>query len=425
MKIFKKIISISLMALIAAIGFASVLPIPVFATNADSYWVGGSGNWSDAANHWAATSNGAPGAGNYPGITTNVHFDLHSFSGAGQKVTMNGVDGNIYFKDMDWTGATNTPEMAASTGVMSIYGSLTYITDMVTNYTMDYYFYATTSGNTVNFAGHKLDKANNDIEFSGTGGEWTLHSDVDLTGGYGHFYLQEGTLNTNNYNIIGAKYFGMPYGTTKVLNMGSSTITIIQTGWDYSGTNLTLSANTGTINITAGYFHGGGITTYNIVNLAGATSTITGNNTFNTLGLTRVGTQAITATGTTQTVTNMTRNAGTQVKTLVDGTYTKAGGGTISLDYLSISGSTATPANTWYAGTHSTNGGGNFGWIFTDPPVPSVTSVFARDIMGLMLMLVGILFAITTATTSDLSPIVVVIVIAFIFIAGVAFLSAF
>lgn len=49
-------------------------------------------------------------------------------------------------------------------------------------------------------------------------------------------------------------------------------------------------------------------------------------------------------------------------------TLAKTGGGTISSDYLSITGSNATPANTWYAGSNSIDGGGNTGWIFPTSP---------------------------------------------------------
>ncbi len=45
---------------------------------ANAYWVGGAGDWSDATNHWATTSGGAPGAGNLPDATTNVFFDATS-----------------------------------------------------------------------------------------------------------------------------------------------------------------------------------------------------------------------------------------------------------------------------------------------------------------------------------------------------------
>jgi len=39
----------------------------------------------------------------------------------------------------------------------------------------------------------------------------------------------------------------------------------------------------------------------------------------------------------------------------------------ISCDYMHITNCAATPAATWYAGTHSTDNGGNTGWVFTAP----------------------------------------------------------
>lgn len=38
----------------------------------------------------------------------------------------------------------------------------------------------------------------------------------------------------------------------------------------------------------------------------------------------------------------------------------------VDIDYMSISNSTAIPANTWFAGKNSTDNGGNTGWVFTD-----------------------------------------------------------
>lgn len=40
----------------------------------------------------------------------------------------------------------------------------------------------------------------------------------------------------------------------------------------------------------------------------------------------------------------------------------------VSCDYLSIDYSTVDASPKWYAGSHSTDGGGNTNWIFTDPP---------------------------------------------------------
>lgn len=61
---------------------------------ADAYWVGGSGNWSDAKNHWAAESGGKPNDTNLPSTGTNVHFDSNSGTG-----TVN-IDGNVSVADL-------------------------------------------------------------------------------------------------------------------------------------------------------------------------------------------------------------------------------------------------------------------------------------------------------------------------------------
>ena len=45
---------------------------------ANRYWVGGGGNWSDDANHWAVSSGGAAGAGNKPGLSDMAIFDGNS-----------------------------------------------------------------------------------------------------------------------------------------------------------------------------------------------------------------------------------------------------------------------------------------------------------------------------------------------------------
>ncbi len=51
------------------------------------YWVGGAGNWEDAA-HWSLTS-GGPSAGVVPDINNRVFFDENSFSAAGASVSIN------------------------------------------------------------------------------------------------------------------------------------------------------------------------------------------------------------------------------------------------------------------------------------------------------------------------------------------------
>ena len=56
----------------------------------DYFWVNASGNTSDAANHWATVSGGAPNAANVPGSGDNVYFDSLS-SATAYTVTVNAV----------------------------------------------------------------------------------------------------------------------------------------------------------------------------------------------------------------------------------------------------------------------------------------------------------------------------------------------
>ena len=96
----------------------------VFTTSggaAGSYWVGGSGSWSDAANHWASNSNGTPGAGNLPTSSSNVYFDSNSFTAANQIVT---VDATAYCANIVWTGASHTPTLALTSSPLMVYGSV-------------------------------------------------------------------------------------------------------------------------------------------------------------------------------------------------------------------------------------------------------------------------------------------------------------
>jgi len=129
----------------------------------------------------------------------------------------------------------------------------------------------------------------------------------------------------------------------------------------------------------------GGNETYNIVQFSPGSGTgefqITGSNTFNQLKDDGTANHTIKFTkSTTQTIadwqigTATSRAGNTNVITLdtVDGagtfTLVKTGGGVINADYLSVTRSTVTPSNAWYAGSHSTDGGTNTGWIFKAPP---------------------------------------------------------
>jgi hypothetical protein len=190
-----------------------------------------------------------------------------------------------------------------------------------------------------------------------------------------------GTFTTNN-QTISARQFYSNYSTTRVINLSSSTMTLTYAGAmvDFSTTTgLTFNAGTSTIilsgaDATARSFVGAGLTYYNVT-VAGAGAyvlTISGNNTFNTFTVdASEAIKTVTFTdGTTQTMSHFKRDeGGTNVITL-NGTGAAGwaliltGNDSPMLNYMSVSRSTVTPSNVWFAGLNSTNGGNNSGWVF-------------------------------------------------------------
>jgi len=207
-----------------------------------------------------------------------------------------------------------------------------------------------------------------------------------------HTFVNYRAVDTNDQTVTCGQLYDVGAAISSTLICGASTINCTSFSFTATGTvtvtlgsatincssfaiiaGATVAANTSTINCS-GNFAGGGITTYNNVNLNGTAHTISGNNTIVTLRLLPVGIQTITFTdGSTQTVTSFYRSAGVSIITL-QGTgvagwnIAKVGGGVIELDYLSISYSAASPAATWYAGLHSTDVVGNSGWAFNNFP---------------------------------------------------------
>lgn len=205
--------------------------------------------------------------------------------------------------------------------------------------------------------------------------------------------LNEGTIDTNGFSVA-CSAVDVTGSTTRVLTLGSSTVTCsgASTAWTVSGTNNTINASSSTIVLTcsgSAITFTGGSKTYGTLTFAGTGNgtsydfTIAGSNSFSTWNKTRSGLATIidfatslsTTTirtsfpmsGTSGLLTKLFRNAGSSTFTI-----TYSGAGTVSVDYMNISRSNATPNTlTWYAGANSTDGGNNTGWIFTAPPVAS------------------------------------------------------
>ena len=157
---------------------------------ANYYWVNGTGNWSDFANHWATTSGGAIFHVSVPAQGDDVFFDANSFPLPLGVVTL---DVASICRNMNWTGATNNPNFAGNSS-LNIYGSIIFIPGMTATYNGMLTFSATGAGNIIDFSTVVLNI--NNFQFNGSG-EWTLNSDIDCSLlPFSMFTILQGTLNT-------------------------------------------------------------------------------------------------------------------------------------------------------------------------------------------------------------------------------------
>jgi hypothetical protein len=214
----------------------------------DYYWVGGTGDWSDAANHWAATSGGSDFYPFGPGALDDVYFDANSFSAPGQTVTLDVETANVH--DIDWTGATNAPHFDGNVNTINIYGSLIF-NEQMTSSVQNFNFLSGES-EIIDPAFENSPGNNSYFVFSG-GGEWDLQSEMmcrSLT-------LEAGTFRTNDYecHIDFATYFLDE--SPKVLDLGSSTYYSRSMQWNsFPGSNLDLIGGNSDVIISSAFSPG-------------------------------------------------------------------------------------------------------------------------------------------------------------------------
>jgi hypothetical protein len=239
---------------------------PFFMSASNYYWVGGAGDWSDYANHWATTSGGLIFHVQEPTPFDDVYFDANSFSSSGQDVTVTATI--LTCNNMDWAGVTNAPVFSgnASTGQLEIYGSLTLDTGLVWSHYGLVHFRSTTTGKTIKVAGHTM----NSIVFDGIGGSWALQDSLKvqaLTLNAGTFYSNSNYIYVSNATLNSTASFG-----TSVIDFAYS--------WSASPF-ASIDADSTTIrNNLSGNFIGGNHA-YHVLDFTGASlATIDGDNQF-------------------------------------------------------------------------------------------------------------------------------------------------
>ena len=345
---------------------------------ANRYWVGGSASWdATAGSKWALTSAGSGGEA-VPTSSDDVFLD----SGSGVVTVTVGNSYDALFKSLNCTGFTGTltcgtgsPNMLA--GTSSTLGDFTLGSGMTFAGTWGSLVVSASSG-TMQITTNGIDLGTLGIGTSG-GGSITLLSDLTITAG-SLTHNNAGTVNTNGF-AVNILTFVSSGSAARTLTLGASTVTLTSTGsvWNYSGSNLTVTANTSTIVISntsasSKTFVGGGITTYNNLTITGGgagTIDITGANTFNTFTINPPKTVRFTAATTTTFSSFVATGTVGNVITILSitaATHTLSdASGTNSCDYLDLTNSVAEGGAGWYAGANSDDNGGNTGWLFVAP----------------------------------------------------------
>lgn len=228
---------------------------------ADRYWVGGTGPWNLInTTNWSTTS-GGPGGASVPTASDNVFFDANSGGGTITLGTTSSISLNVLtFNTTGFTGSMNSTSGVTNLNVHGSYilgatsGSYSWLQAFCSVNLV-----ATTSGNVITTNGKRWGGGGTTI--NAPGGVYTLTDTWNLGNGNSTsaFQFFAGTLNTDNYDINinnslsagGGRFVDFGAGSgTKVLNLGSSTITInatvggSATDIRQSGSNLTFNPGT-------------------------------------------------------------------------------------------------------------------------------------------------------------------------------------
>lgn len=344
------------------------------------YWVGNAGNWSDYAYHWASTSNGLPGTGRVPLIQDMAVFDDNSFSLPGRTVTIDITNlSGIYAEDV-----SNTPTFSKA-GTVDIYGDVTLGTVIWSITTTRFCGFETgiSSSSTLTTT---FTIAKSPTHMS------TLYLGSNITVS-GQVVVSSGTFNHNGWDLTASTYDSSTTTYDRAIRMGSGTTTLDSTAattkWNMASTKLSFFCETSTLKLTNSgangqTFAGAGLT-YNNIMQAGAgawTMTVSGTNTCYQLKIDRSEANKTISGNVTFTLQDFDLSlSGTRTITITNTDFTKSSGVVLG-DYLIISGSSAGGGATFFAsvGGHSTNGGGNSGWVWTAPTAPTVATNNATDV---------------------------------------------
>jgi hypothetical protein len=346
-------------------------------TSGNRYWVGGTGDWNDPA-QWSNTSGGAGGAC-LPMSSDSVFFDVNSFPGIGDTVTISST--SVACHNMDWTGASGNPVFISTTTDVNDYGSLIFIPNM-TLQSGPFYFRAIVPGQKIISGGQHIGTMN----FDGVNGTWMLIDSLYTNG----ILIDNGTLYSMNQEVKTG--FVTVNGSGGGIDFGTSNVTILYGDWNTGGT---VNAANSVITFTGTFMQdfSGGNGNYNIVNfnctadcsihgdnifhnVSGPTGNfaIYGNNTFDSLSFNNPGQSIMFASNYTQTIHNSltaiaTANNPLQIESSIPGQQSfisMPAGDTVCFNYITLQDQNAGGGGAFFAGLNSSSLGNNVGWQFNN-----------------------------------------------------------
>jgi hypothetical protein len=319
---------------------------------------------------WAGTQT-VVRAGETGGTEANaLDFTINTSNGG---FTVGGTNSKL--RNLTFTSSFVTTWIQTS-NTITFYGSLTLNTSMSTSFVSanTLIFASASSTQTISSAGKILGT----IVVSSNAQTVQLQNNLDLSTS-GRLIISSGTFEANNYNLTLARV-AFTSTTTKVINMGSGTWTLVTSGTVWTGTTgngaTTVNPSTSIIitsNSEAKTFSSTGLTYYNLINTGTGALTLAGSNTFNNLAA--LAGCALTFSSNSITTSNTFTILGTSsLPITITSTSTQAftlakrGGCIVDMQYVNMANCTASPVtNTWYAG-NSTNSGSNSGITFSSAP---------------------------------------------------------
>ena len=286
-------------------------------------------------------------------------------------------------KNISYVGMTGTPALTYSRGV-SIFGSLTYIADMILSATTQTVTFEGRGTHTLTSAGH--DWAAYTAGFDCVGGSYTLQDALSTAAK--PLQIVTGTVDFNDFNVT-ATNISVTNSTLVNLSMGNGTITLSGSGtmFNLNAAPLpTINAEGSTILFTSvsasstSWFTGDRV--WNNVEIVGGVGY--GNFLFRNAGSTfnqvkindprvvEFEVHASSVFNITDLITTATFGSAVTLRSTVAASTARltTASPLISIDWCTIQDLTVLPVSTWYAGANSTDVSNNVNWIFTAPPAP-------------------------------------------------------